>query len=179
MMSRNLEYIANEDREFLTVIKAALLAFVNTPSPQVAIEFARRVVRVILRPSFLELESLVKAAKKEVEEMEENKKKIIIKRVKKVHAEHHGGGHGKWLMPSSVTAMMAFFLLMWLLNMTSQDKRAVLAMYFKHFSLFDKGGKSFMEEGGLRPVGHNVGMDDVVDAGDMKAALQMTSLPQS
>ncbi|SPF37012.1 Chemotaxis protein [Syntrophobacter sp. SbD1] len=63
-MSRNLEYIANEDREFLTVIKAALLAFVNTPSPQVAIEFARRVVPGDLRPSFLELESLVKAAKK-------------------------------------------------------------------------------------------------------------------
>ena len=52
-MSRNLEAIANEDREFLTVIKAALLAFVNTPSPQVAIEFARRVVPGDLRPSFL------------------------------------------------------------------------------------------------------------------------------
>lgn len=63
-MSRNLEHIANEDREFLTVIKAALLAFVNTPSPQVAIEFARRVVPGDLRPTFLELEALVKQAKK-------------------------------------------------------------------------------------------------------------------
>ncbi|MHC1726891.1 MAG: flagellar motor stator protein MotA [Syntrophobacteraceae bacterium] len=63
-ISKNLEHIANEDREFLTVIKAALLAFVNTPSPQVAIEFARRVVPGDLRPSFLELETLVKKAKK-------------------------------------------------------------------------------------------------------------------
>jgi chemotaxis protein MotA len=63
-MSRNLEHIANEDREFLTVIKAALLAFINTPSPQVAIEFARRVVPGDLRPSFLELETVVKKAKK-------------------------------------------------------------------------------------------------------------------
>ncbi|HYA40308.1 MAG TPA: flagellar motor stator protein MotA [Syntrophobacteraceae bacterium] len=63
-MSRNLEHIANEDREFLTVTKAALLAFVNTPSPQVAIEFARRVVPDELRPSFLELEALVKQARK-------------------------------------------------------------------------------------------------------------------
>ena len=63
-ISRNLEHIANEDREFLTVIKAALLAFVNTPSPQVAIEFARRVVPGDLRISFLELEVLVKQAKK-------------------------------------------------------------------------------------------------------------------
>jgi chemotaxis protein MotA len=63
-VARNLENIANEDREFLTVIKAALLAFINTPSPQVAIEFARRVVPGELRPSFLELESVIKKAKK-------------------------------------------------------------------------------------------------------------------
>jgi len=63
-MSRNLEHIANEDREFLTVIKSALLAFINTPSPQVAIEFARRVVPGELRPSFLELEALIKKTKK-------------------------------------------------------------------------------------------------------------------
>jgi chemotaxis protein MotA len=63
-VARNLESIANEDREFLTVIKAALLAFINTPSPQVAIEFARRVVPGELRPSFLELEAVIKKAKK-------------------------------------------------------------------------------------------------------------------
>lgn len=63
-MSRNLELVANEDKEFLTVLKAALLAFVNTPSPQVAIEFGRRVVPGDLRPSFLELESVIKKAKK-------------------------------------------------------------------------------------------------------------------
>ncbi|MGA2226065.1 MAG: flagellar motor stator protein MotA [Syntrophobacteraceae bacterium] len=63
-MSRNLEAVANEDREFLTVVKAALLAFVNTPSPQVAIEFARRVVPGDLRPSFLELETVIKNSRK-------------------------------------------------------------------------------------------------------------------
>jgi len=69
--------------------------------------------------------------------MEEDKpKKVIIKRVKKAHAEQHGGSW-KVAYADFVTAMMAFFLLMWLVNMTSQEKRAVLAMYFKHFSLFD------------------------------------------
>ncbi len=63
-VSRNLEHLANEDREFLTVIKAALLAFVNTPSPQVAIEFARRVIPGDLKPSFLELEAVIKKARK-------------------------------------------------------------------------------------------------------------------
>ncbi|MFQ3574276.1 MAG: OmpA family protein, partial [Thermodesulfovibrionales bacterium] len=35
----------------------------------------------------------------------------------------------------------------WLLAMVSPEKRAALSMYFKHFSLFDKGGQSFMMEG--------------------------------
>ncbi len=98
--------------------------------------------------------------------MEEDKpKKVIIKRVKKVHGEGHSGTW-KVAYADFVTAMMAFFLLMWLLNMTSEEKRAVLAMYFKHFSLFDRSGKSFMQEGGPRPVGRNIGGEDEVDTGE-------------
>lgn len=63
-MAKNLENIASEDREYLSVFKVGLLAFVNTPSPQVAIEFARRVVPGDLRPTFLELEGVLKKAKK-------------------------------------------------------------------------------------------------------------------
>ena len=63
-MAKNLENIAGEDREFLTVLKAGIIAFVNTPSPQVAVEFARRVVPEEMRPSFLELEALIKKVKK-------------------------------------------------------------------------------------------------------------------
>ncbi len=103
--------------------------------------------------------------------MEEDKpKKVIIKRVKKAHAEQHGGSW-KVAYADFVTAMMAFFLLMWLLNMTSQEKRAVLAMYFKHFSLFEKSGKSFMQEGGLRPLGQNLGGDDVIDTGEHQSGV--------
>jgi chemotaxis protein MotA len=63
-VAKNLENIAGEDREYLTVLKAALLSFVNTPSPQVAVEFARRVVPGELRPSFLELEAVIKKSKR-------------------------------------------------------------------------------------------------------------------
>jgi len=63
-IGRNMENVANEDREYLTVLKAALLSFVNTPSPQVAIEFARRVIPGDLRPSFLELEAVIKKNKR-------------------------------------------------------------------------------------------------------------------
>ena len=102
--------------------------------------------------------------------MEDNRKKIIIKRVKKIHGGSHGGSW-KVAYADFVTALMAFFLLMWLLNMTSQEKRAVLAMYFKHFSLFDKGGKSFMHEGGIRPTGHNLGGEEIVDTGEHQSGI--------
>ncbi len=63
-IARNLELIASEDREYLNVIKIALLAFVNSPSPQIAVEFGRRVIPAELRPSFVELEEILKQAKK-------------------------------------------------------------------------------------------------------------------
>lgn len=72
--------------------------------------------------------------------------KIIIKKVKKGgHGGHHGGSW-KVAYADFVTAMMAFFLLMWLLNMTSAEKRIKLSYYFKTFSLFEKGGSSMVME---------------------------------
>lgn len=98
--------------------------------------------------------------------MDEGKsKKIIVKRIKKHHAGAHGGSW-KVAYADFVTAMMAFFLLMWLLNMTSQEKRAVLAMYFRNFSLFTKGGQSFLYKGGERPLGQNLGAKEVIDSGN-------------
>lgn len=85
--------------------------------------------------------------------MADDSKIIIIKKVKK----GHGGGHGgawKVAYADFVTAMMAFFLLLWLLSMTSDAQKAVLSQYFEHFSLFDSSGKSFMMESsdaGLEP----------------------------
>ena len=61
-----------------------------------------------------------------------------------------------------VTAMMAFFLLMWLLNMASLEKREVLAMYFKYYSLVEKGSKSFMAHGGERMIGPDFGAKSIV-----------------
>lgn len=57
--------------------------------------------------------------------------KIII--VKKIIADGHGGHHGgawKVAYADFVTAMMAFFLLMWLLGATNEKQRKALADYF-------------------------------------------------
>lgn len=63
-MGKNLENIACEDQEYLNVLKVAIIAFVSNPSPQLAIEFARRVVPSEMRPTFLELEEVIRQAKK-------------------------------------------------------------------------------------------------------------------
>lgn len=55
---------------------------------------------------------------------------IIIKRVKKVQGGGHHGGAWKVAYADFVTAMMAFFLLMWLLNATTEEQRKGIADYF-------------------------------------------------
>ncbi len=54
---------------------------------------------------------------------------IIIKKVKKAAHGHHGGAW-KIAYADFVTAMMAFFLLMWLISMTTKEQRIGLANYF-------------------------------------------------
>lgn len=55
---------------------------------------------------------------------------IIIKRKKVVASDEHHGGAWKVAYADFVTAMMAFFLLMWLLNATTEEQRKGLADYF-------------------------------------------------
>ncbi|HVY34319.1 MAG TPA: flagellar motor protein MotB [Caulobacteraceae bacterium] len=55
---------------------------------------------------------------------------IIIKKVKKVVGGGHHGGAWKVAYADFVTAMMAFFLLMWLINVTSPDQKRGIADYF-------------------------------------------------
>lgn len=55
---------------------------------------------------------------------------IIVKKIiNEAHAGHHGGAW-KVAYADFVTAMMAFFLLMWLLGATTEKQRKALADYF-------------------------------------------------
>ncbi len=75
-----------------------------------------------------------------------NNKTVIIKKIKKIDHEGRHGGSWKVAYADFVTAMMAFFLLLWLITMVSPEKRARVATYFKHFSIFEQSGTSFMEK---------------------------------
>jgi chemotaxis protein MotB len=74
--------------------------------------------------------------------MAEPQKPVIIIRRKKRGG--HGGGHhgGSWKVAYAdfVTAMMSFFLLMWLLNVTTSDQRKGLADYFAPASIAKSEG---------------------------------------
>ena len=58
-----------------------------------------------------------------------NRPDVIIRKEEVVEGEAHGGAW-KVAYADFVTAMMAFFLLMWLLNATTEDQRKGLADYF-------------------------------------------------
>ncbi len=64
---------------------------------------------------------------------------IYVKRVKKVAGGHHGGAW-KVAYADFVTAMMAFFMVMWLITAVSKEQRAAIFDYFKNPSM--EPGKS-------------------------------------
>lgn len=84
-----------------------------------------------------------KEADKDKESAGESEKPapIIIKK----HIGGHGGGHGgawKIALADMMTAMMAFFLLMWLLGSTNTDARKSIADYFKQTPLLKMGNNA-------------------------------------
>ncbi len=60
---------------------------------------------------------------------DEGMRPIVVKRIKKVAAGHHGGAW-KIAYADFVTAMMAFFLLMWLLGSTAKGDLQGISEYF-------------------------------------------------
>jgi chemotaxis protein MotB len=80
---------------------------------------------------------------------------ILIKKVKKVSGGGHHGGAWKVAYADFVTAMMAFFLLMWLINTTDPEQKRGIAQYFAPASVSETtsgsggilGGTSLGDDG--------------------------------
>ena len=76
---------------------------------------------------------------------------IVIRKEEVVEGGHHGGAW-KVAYADFVTAMMAFFLLMWLLNATTEEQRRGLADYFSPNNLMARTTSGFGAPfGGLTP----------------------------
>src|SRR3569833_1290727 len=89
---------------------------------------------------------------------------IIVKRKKKGEEGHHGGAW-KVAYADFVTAMMAVFLVMWLVAAVAKEQRAAIFEYFKNPSM--ENGKRVKAEPGQKaqcgastsPITHRGGMD--------------------
>ena len=125
-----------------------------------------------------------------------NVRPIIIKKKKVIKGGGHHGGAWKVAYADFVTAMMAFFMLMWLLNATTEKQRKGIADYFSPTIPINRisgggdgafGGDSVFSENTLpqngtgasaeRPTSQNQarGESGMSDQGDAAAALEEES----
>jgi len=78
--------------------------------------------------------------------MEADKPIIIVKK-KGGHGGHHGGAW-KVAYADFITALMSFFLVMWLVNSASTPTKERIASYFRRPGLFQEGSGTPLEIGG-------------------------------
>lgn len=57
---------------------------------------------------------------------------IVIRRIRKIHKGGHHGGAWKVAYADFVTAMMAFFMVMWIVGISDKNKRAAISDYFNN-----------------------------------------------
>jgi chemotaxis protein MotB len=91
---------------------------------------------------------------KEQHHGKDNKPRIIIKKAKGHHGGHHGGAW-KVAYADFVTAMMALFLVLWLLGATNNKEKAVIAHYFREPGVFS-GSRGIIPRGGEDKLGGGI-----------------------
>ena len=117
---------------------------------------------------------------------DEGMRPIIVKRIKKTAGGHHGGAW-KIAYADFVTAMMAFFLLMWLLGSTSKGDLDGISEFFKNplkvamsggsgsgdsSSVIKGGGTDLTRRNGQVNKGETQTNKKTYDLNDAKAALE-------
>lgn len=109
---------------------------------------------------------------------------VIIKRKKVVGGGGHHGGAWKVAYADFVTAMMAFFMLMWLLNATTEQQRKGIADYFSPTIPINRvsgggngafGGDSIFSEQTLPKMGTGATADHAAKERNARGATGTTS----
>ncbi|MDH1279657.1 flagellar motor protein MotB [Pseudomonas chengduensis] len=81
----------------------------------------------------------------------ENNQPIIVKRVKKVAGGHHGGAW-KIAFADFATAMMAFFLVMWLMTSATPEQKKAISGYFQDPIGFTESASPYVIDLGGTPT---------------------------
>lgn len=89
---------------------------------------------------------------------------IIVKRGHGDHEEGHHGGVWKIAFADFMTAMMCFFLVMWLINAANEQTKAAVASYFNPVKLIDRNAsRKGLEDVGDGPSDSGLTADDPVE----------------
>ena len=81
----------------------------------------------------------------------DNNQPIIVKRVKKVAAGHHGGAW-KIAFADFAVAMMAFFLVMWLMSSATPEQKKAISGYFQDPIGFSESASPYVIDLGGTPT---------------------------
>ena len=143
-VAARLEKLGEAEAQLLHVLRIAIVAFARGASPILAVEYARRSVPVELRPSFLDMEITIKrdarippacrartSRRRPMPKLSlpEDTAPTVGGALFAASAGRHSGGAWKVAYADFVTAMMALFIVLWMMN-ASQKVKASVSSYF-------------------------------------------------
>ena len=88
---------------------------------------------------------------------------------KQRHEQTHHGGAWKVAYADFVTAMMSLFIVLWVLG-SSVENQVAVAAYFRHPSIFKKGGSGFLNKEGMLEYQRAVDSISAANAGQSEEA---------
>lgn len=104
---------------------------------------------------------------------------IIVRRYKKVRHDEHGGAW-KVAMADFALAMMALFLVLWVINSSNEQERAAISGYFQDPKAFEEGkkvpSKYVIDLGGSPSVADNIAVSETIDPDKILQADEIESL---
>jgi len=104
---------------------------------------------------------------------------IIVRRYKKGKHEEHGGAW-KVAMADFALAMMALFLVLWVINSSNEQERAAISGYFQDPKAFEDGkrvpSKYVIDLGGSPSTSDNIAISETIDPNKILQADEIESL---
>ncbi|EAR57282.1 chemotaxis LafU protein [Photobacterium sp. SKA34] len=104
----------------------------------------------------------------------QNTEQIVFKRAVKRHSHQQHGGAWKVAFADFMIALMALFLVLWLLQVVDEKERTAIVAYFNNSSVFDEGsGNPFDTDNSPSPIDFG---GDAADMSAQNAAMTMKSI---
>lgn len=109
-------------------------------------------------------------------------KNIVIRRIKKGKHAHHGGAW-KVAMADFALAMMALFLVLWIISNSDEEQRAAISGYFQDPLAYERGtrvpSRYVIDLGGSPSQADNIAESEVIDPEKILQAEQIESMAEA